>query len=289
MKTRPKLPPWIRVRVSAGDGREKVNSLLNDLNLNTVCSSAKCPNLGECWNRKTATFMILGDYCTRNCKFCAVNHDIKPKEIDLEEPKRVAEAVKKLGLKYVVLTSVTRDDLPDEGANQFIETICEIRKLDKDIKIEILTPDFNNKKDLLKMVLDAKPTVFNHNIETVERLSCDIRSKATYRKSLEVLKSAFELGNGTPVKSGIMVGMGETDDEVIKTIRDIRNTGATILTIGQYLPPSNEHWKLERYPDPTKFEEWGKFATEIGFKFVASAPLVRSSYNASELYSSVEK
>ena len=289
MKTRPKLPPWIRVRVSAGDGREKVNSLLNDLNLNTVCSSAKCPNLGECWNRKTATFMILGDYCTRNCKFCAVNHDIKPKEIDLEEPKRVAEAVKKLGLKYVVLTSVTRDDLPDEGANQFIETICEIRKLDKDIKIEILTPDFNNKKDLLKIVLDAKPTVFNHNIETVERLSCDIRSKATYRKSLEVLKSAFELGNGTPVKSGIMVGMGETDDEVIKTIRDIRNTGATILTIGQYLPPSNEHWKLERYPDPTKFEEWGKFATEIGFKFVASAPLVRSSYNASELYSSVEK
>ncbi len=289
MKTRPKLPPWIRVRVSAGDGREKVNSLLNDLNLNTVCSSAKCPNLGECWNRKTATFMILGDYCTRNCKFCAVNHDIKPKSIDLEEPKRVAEAVKKLGLKYVVLTSVTRDDLPDEGANQFIETICEIRKLDKDIKIEILTPDFNNKKDLLKMVLDAKPTVFNHNIETVERLSCDIRSKATYRKSLEVLKSAFELGNGIPVKSGIMVGMGETDDEVIQTIRDIRNTGATILTIGQYLPPSNEHWKLERYPEPTKFEEWGKFATEIGFKFVASAPLVRSSYNASELYSSVEK
>jgi len=278
----PKFPPWIRVKVGTGKGKGEVSRILNELNLNTVCSSAGCPNLDECWRRNTATFMILGEECTRNCRFCAVKHSPTPALPDPAEPANVAEAVMRLKLKYVVITSVTRDDLSDGGATQFAKTICEIRKRNSEIKIEVLTPDYlgNN----LKIVLDAKPVVFNHNIETVKRLSREIRIKADYRRSLKVLKSAVELSGGTTaVKSGLMVGMGESDIEVEKTICDIRKTGTSILTIGQYLPPSGTHWKLERYVEPAKFDKWKDFALGLGFDNVASAPLVRSSYHADRM------
>lgn len=285
VRTRPKLPPWIRVKISCGEGRNEVTDILKENRLNTVCQSAHCPNLAECWHHKTATFMIMGNECTRNCKFCAVNHDKKPVPLETDEPKRVADAAKKMGLKYVVVTSVTRDDLPDGGASHFAEVIRELRNAIPDVKVEVLTPDFNNDREAIKTVLDAKPTVFNHNMETVKRLAGEIRNKATYQRSLDVLKTAVELSNGTiPVKSGLMVGLGETDDEVVETIRELRSIGVEILTVGQYLPPTNEHWPLERYVEPDTFKKWEKMARELGFSFVACAPLVRSSYSAAELF-----
>ncbi len=284
---RPRLPEWIRVKTHTGKDRQNVNAILKELQLNTVCESAKCPNLGECWHKKTATFMIMGNECTRNCKFCAVSHN-EPMPLNSDEPSKVAEAVRKMALKYVVITSVTRDDISDGGAHVFAQTINEIRKLNgTDIKIEVLTPDFNGSSDSIKIVLDAKPTVFNHNIETVERLSSEIRKKATYKKSLNVLSKAVEISNGKiPVKSGIMVGMGETNEEIVTAIKDIRKMGTSILTIGQYLPPTNNHWKLIRYVEPDKFKLWEEIAYELGFIHVASGPLVRSSYMAEQLMKS---
>ena len=281
---RPKLPPWIRIKVGCGQAREEVSSILTGLRLNTVCSSARCPNLNECWHRRTATFMILGEHCTRNCRFCAVGHTQSPLPPDLEEPARLAAAAAKMELKYVVVTSVTRDDLPDGGAGHFAAVITALRHTLPEAGIEVLTPDFNGDVEALKTVLAAGPTVFNHNVETVERLSGQIRSKANYRRSLAVLKAAAEIGGGrVPVKSGIMAGLGETDDELVQTLKDLREAGVSILTIGQYLPPSAQHWPLDRYVEPEKFDEWGRIAREMGFSFVASAPLVRSSYNAAEL------
>lgn len=281
---RPKLPPWIRVKVSCGDNRSNVDNILKELNLNTVCQSARCPNLGECWHKNTATFMILGDQCTRNCKFCAVEHNQQLLPPDPDEPAKVAKAVKKLNLKYIVITSVTRDDLQDGGSSQFANTINEIYKVMGNVGIEVLTPDFNCDIQSLQTVVDARPSVFNHNIETVERLASEIRSKADYRRSLKVLSTVKEISNGSiPTKSGLMVGMGETDEEVENTICEIRENGVSILTIGQYLPPSNRHWPLDRYVHPDTFKHWEKYAREVGFEFVASAPLVRSSYNAGEL------
>ncbi|MCK5845298.1 MAG: lipoyl synthase [Victivallales bacterium] len=281
-KERPRLPPWIRVKVGTGAGRGEVAGILKELNLNTVCGSAECPNLDECWRRRTATFMILGNHCTRNCRFCAVPHSDVPPQPDPNEPANIAEAVERLNLKYVVVTSVTRDDLPDGGSALFAETIRKIRSRIGDVKVEVLTPDYLG--DDLQRILDALPTVFNHNVETVERLSKTIRVKADYRRSLRVLCEAANLADySIGVKSGIMVGMGEMDEEVETTIRDIRGAGAGILTIGQYLPPSGSHWVLDRYVEPAKFAEWRNYALSIGFDAVASAPLVRSSYNAEEL------
>lgn len=281
---RPKLPPWIRVKVGVGSGRGEVAAILKELKLNTVCGSAECPNLDECWRRGTATFMILGNECTRNCRFCAVDHADVPLPPDPNEPANIAEAVSRLRLKYVVVTSVTRDDLPDGGSAQFASTIREVRGRSEKVDVEVLTPDYLG--DDLRRVIDARPVVFNHNVETVERLSKEIRMKADYRRSMRVLSEATEIAGGsTSVKSGIMVGLGESDDEVEATIRDIRETGASILTIGQYLPPSRSHWPLERYVEPAKFEEWREFALSLGFNSVASAPLVRSSYHAEELSS----
>ncbi|MBN1865135.1 MAG: lipoyl synthase, partial [Victivallales bacterium] len=276
------LPPWIRVRIGSGVGRGKVASILTELSLNTVCSSAMCPNLHECWHRQRATFMILGDKCTRNCRFCAVPHDSAPLPPDPSEPGKIAEAAMRLGLKYVVLTSVSRDDLPDGGSAHFAKVVHDIRKLGDGVKVEVLTPDYHG--DSLAAVLDSRPDVFNHNVETVERLSREIRDKADYKGSLDTLAEGFSYTEGAvPVKSGLMVGLGETDDEVEQTMRDIRGTGCSMLTIGQYLAPSKEHWHVRRFVHPDKFEEWRKTALELGFAKVASAPLVRSSYNAEEL------
>lgn len=282
---RPKLPPWIRVKVSAGESKDKVESLIGQYKLHTVCQSAKCPNLCECWHKQTATFMILGGECTRNCTFCAVDHSKTPSPPDPSEPAKIAEAAKAMKLKYVVVTSVTRDDLPDGGASHFAKTIREIKKQIPSAKVEVLTPDFGGNIENLKLVTDAGPDVFNHNIETVERLSREIRSGADFRRSLMVLKNAFVLGKGRfSVKSGLMVGLGETDSEIEETIREIRKTGAEILTIGQYLPPTAKHRKLDRYVHPDTFEKWKLFAEKLGFKSVASGPLVRSSYNAENFF-----
>ncbi|MFZ2653796.1 MAG: lipoyl synthase [Victivallales bacterium] len=284
-KVRPKLPPWIRVKASGGDGRAKVESLISQYNLHTVCQSAKCPNLCECWHKQTATFMILGNECTRNCTFCAVNHSKKPSAPDKDEPANIAEAAKKMKLKYVVVTSVTRDDLPDGGASLFAETIRELKEKIPSVKVEVLTPDFGGDIGSIGKVVDAGPDVFNHNLETVERLAGEIRSGANFRRSLMVLKTAFELGQGKlSVKSGIMVGLGETDQEIEDTICEIRRTGAEMLTIGQYLPPSPSHRPLDRYVTPETFERWKNFAQGLGFRSVASGPLVRSSYNAENFY-----
>ncbi|MFA6293629.1 MAG: lipoyl synthase [Victivallales bacterium] len=282
---RPKLPPWIRVKVSAGESKDKVESLIGKYKLHTVCQSAKCPNLCECWHKQTATFMILGGECTRNCTFCAVSHSKKPAAPDPDEPAKIAEAAKAMKLRYVVVTSVTRDDLPDGGAAHFAKTIREIKKKIASAKVEVLTPDFGGSIENLKMVTDAGPDVFNHNIETVERLSLEIRSGADFRRSLAVLRSAYKLGMGKfSVKSGLMVGLGETDSEIEETICEIRKTGAEILTIGQYLPPTAKHRKLDRYVHPDTFEKWKLFAEKLGFRSVASGPLVRSSYNAEIIF-----
>jgi lipoyl synthase len=283
-KVRPRLPEWIRVKAYTGQGRNETNKLISSLGLNTVCQSAKCPNIGECWHKKTATFMIMGNTCTRNCKFCAVNHG-ETESLDKSEPLKVAEAVKEMKLKYVVITSVTRDDLDDGGAQHFVDVINRIRELNSDdIAIEVLTPDFKGNIDDLSKVLSAQPTVFNHNIETVERLSEEIRVIASYRRTLDVLSKAAQISSGkTAVKSGLMVGLGEEDAEVLQTIDDLFLAGVRMLTIGQYLPPTIQHWPLERYVHPDKFEEWKKYSYAKGFTHVASAPLVRSSYHAEDL------
>ena len=277
---RPKLPPWIRVRVSCGAVSEKVDGLVKGLALNTVCQGAQCPNQGECWGRGTAAFMILGNRCTRNCRFCAVGHVERPLPPDPEEPFRLAQAAAQMKLKYVVVTSVTRDDLPDGGASAFAATTAELKKAVPGIKVEILTPDFMGvERDIAASLQDAD--VFNHNLETVERMAPLVRSKAEYRRSLAVLSAAVRITEGkTPVKSGIMVGLGETDGEVERTILDLRDAGVSMLTIGQYLPPSGEHWKLDRFVTPEQFSAWGEFARKAGFAHVASGPLVRSSYHA---------
>lgn len=286
---RPALPPWLRIRVSCGTGKGEVEKILKGLSLNTVCEGAQCPNLNKCWHSGTATFMILGGMCTRNCKFCAVSHCGNPPPPDPEEPARLAAAAKKMSLKYVVVTSVTRDDLPDGGASHFAATIKALHDEIPGVQVEVLTPDFNGDSKAIETVLLADPTVFNHNVETVERLSPLIRSKADYRRSLGVLNTAFSLTQGKiPVKSGFMVGMGEMEDEIKQTIRDLRQNNVSILTIGQYLPPSAEHWKLERYATPEEFEKWKVFAMELGFSAVASGPLVRSSFNAGEVFDSMK-
>jgi len=284
---RPKLPPWIRVKVNPGPVRDEVNTLLAGLHLNTVCSGAQCPNQAECFHPRTATFMIMGASCTRDCRFCAVPHTAHPEPLEADEPERIAAAAAKLNLKYVVVTSVTRDDLPDGGAVHFARTIRALQGLESKPGVEVLTPDFKGEIEHLRVVIDARPTVFNHNVETVERLSNEVRSQATYRRTLAVLANAARLGAGVvPVKSGLMVGLGETDAEVEQTLRDLRDAGVTILTIGQYLPPSNTHHPLARYVEPAQFDAWAAYAREIGFELVASGPLVRSSYHAGELFHS---
>jgi len=276
-----KAPVWITENIKRKKGTDDIVHLLRSLNLHTVCEEARCPNLGECFRKGTATFLILGDICTRNCRFCAIKKG-KPEKIDIEEPFRVAEAVKKLGLDYAVITSVTRDDLMDGGASIFADTIKEIRKIGQNIGIEVLTPDFKGDINALKTVLDAKPDVFNHNVETVPSLYRKVRPMADYKRSLFVLKSSKEISPPTFTKSGIMLGLGETISEVKDVLYNLRENNVDMITIGQYLQPSPHHYPIYEYIHPDIFSEIEEFAYSIGFGFVASGPLVRSSYNAKQ-------
>ena len=276
-----KFPEWLKRRLPAQDKWMQVEEVLKDLNLNTVCQSAKCPNQGECFVNNTATFMILGKNCTRNCHFCAVNSS-RPEKVDPQEPINVAEAVKKLNLRYVVITSVTRDDLKDGGVNQFIEVVKEINKISAEIKIELLTPDFQGEIEILKKLAAADFEIFNHNIETVPRLYSSVRPEADYEQSLFVLDKMKSLKAELYTKSGIMVGLGEKKEEVIEVMKDLREKDVDILTIGQYLSPSKLHLEVKEFITPELFAEYKTIGESLGFKSVVSEPFARSSYHAAE-------
>lgn len=280
----PKKPDWIKVRLPSNPVFFSTKALVSDLKLHTVCESAQCPNRWECWSGGTATFMIAGDRCTRACGFCAVD-TAKPFPLEDDEPARVAEAVNRLGLKHVVITAVARDDVADGGALHFARTIEAIRAARPGIVIEILTPDFNGKEEALKTVLAAKPHVFNHNLETVERLTPLVRSRAKYRLSLDVLKKAGEIGGGVVTKSGLMLGLGETETEIFQAMDDLRESGVGVLTLGQYLRPTPKHLPVVEYISPETFALYGDIARKKGFQHVASGPLVRSSYHADDFSS----
>lgn len=276
-------PAWIRAKAPSGANYEEVRSLVESARLHTVCQSANCPNIGECWHARTATFMILGDTCTRNCRFCAVSHG-RPAPADEDEPRRVAEAVAYLKLKHAVITSVTRDDLPDGGAHIFAETIRLIRELVPSCSVEVLIPDFRGDYNALRTVIEARPDVLNHNIETVERLYPLVRPQAVYSRSLALLKNCkSDVGDWHPkTKSGLMVGIGETWDEILETMKDLRNVGCDIITIGQYLAPSREHIPIAKYYSPEEFAQLRNIGLAMGFGYVESGPLVRSSYHAAD-------
>lgn len=274
-------PDWLKINIVSGSGIRKVENTLNELTLSSVCKEAKCPNRGECYSNKTATFIILGKECTRDCRFCNISRN-KPLSPDLNEPKNLAKAVRNLGLKYVVITSVTRDDLPDGGAEHFVNTINEVRTLNPDADIEVLIPDFNGSLKSLQMVIKAAPLVLNHNIETVERLYPKVRFGADYNRSLSILKYSKEAGIKY-TKSGIILGMGEKESEVIELLKDLRRFKCDLLTIGQYLSPSKKHLPVSAYITPEQFNKFEEVAYELGFKGVKSGPLVRSSYNARSL------
>lgn len=278
-----RFPPWLRAAAGNGRKRQQIQHILRDLKLNTVCESAKCPNQGECWGRGTATFMILGRNCTRNCRFCAVTHGC-PEPVTQQEPERIAEAVEKLSLSYAVITCVTRDDLPDGGAGHFLKVIEAIRRSTPQIGIEVLTSDFGGNLESLRKVLTGRPNVFNHNLETCERLTGKLRDKASYRRSLNILKEAARSGAAeTLVKSGFMAGLGETEEDVWQMLRDLREHGVQIVTIGQYLQPSPGCLETLEFITPERFDSWRKIGLqEFGFSRVESGPLVRSSYKAEQ-------
>lgn len=278
-----KKPDWLRVRIPAGSGYKEVRSILEKYNLNTVCDEALCPNRGKCFHAGTATFMILGKNCTRNCRFCNIT-EAAPEVVDDNEPANIAYAVKELGLKYVVITSVTRDDLSDGGASHFAAVVEEIRKINPTTRIEVLIPDFQGNVEALKSVVDSKPDVIGHNIETIPSLYSSVRPEAIYSRSLKVLSDIKEMYPDCKSKSGIMVGLGETEEEVIEVLKDLKKHNCDFLTIGQYLAPSRQHIPVVQYITPEQFEKYGVAAKELGFEYVASAPLVRSSYLAHEAF-----
>lgn len=275
------MPHWLRVKVGKGHQGQRTRRVIARCGVHTVCQEARCPNIGECYAQHTATFLILGDVCTRNCRFCAVKHG-KPAPVHPEEPMRVAQAAVELGLDFVVVTSVTRDDLPDGGAAHFAATIRAIRDRLPEAGVEVLVPDFRGSEEALAMVMEAEPTVLNHNVETVARLQGRVRPEASYERSLRVLATAKKLRPDVPTKSGLMVGVGETDQEIYDTLKDLRTVGCDIVTVGQYLRPTRRHLAVDRYVEPEKFAEYGRWAQELGFKYVASDPFVRSSYRAAE-------
>lgn len=274
-----RLPDWLTIRLPRPDTIKEVERMMRAKSLHTVCESARCPNLPECWSKKTATFMILGDTCTRACGFCAIKVG-KPLLVNPHEPKDVAEVTKDLGLKHVVVTSVARDDLKDEGATQFAETIRAIHDLTPHVIVEVLTPDFKGKTDCLKIVTDAHPEIYNHNVETVPRLHTIVRPQAKYERSLRLLEQVKELDDTIYTKSGIMLGLGETQEEVVDVLRELRSRGVDAITIGQYLRPTMRHLPVNTFVHPNKFKEYEKIGEDMGFAFVASGPFIRSSYNA---------
>ncbi|MCJ8014349.1 lipoyl synthase [Paenibacillus sp. KQZ6P-2] len=274
-------PDWIRIKLTTGDNYQEIKSMMRSKTLHTVCEEARCPNIYECWANRTATFMILGDICTRACRFCAVNTG-RPTELDLQEPERVAEAAENMGLKHCVVTSVARDDLSDGGAMIFAETVKAIRKRLPLCSVEVLIPDFMGNWDALKVVMDAKPDILNHNIETVERMSNRVRAKAKYHRSLELLKKAKEMQPNIPTKSSIMLGVGEEWDEILQAMDDLHAVDCDIMTIGQYLQPSPQHLNVAKYYHPDEFVKLKEEGMKRGFSHVESGPLVRSSYHAHE-------
>jgi lipoic acid synthetase len=274
-------PDWLKVRAPGSPSYQRLKGLMRDLNLHTVCEEARCPNIGECWNHGTATFMILGEVCTRACAYCAVSHG-RPDPIDAAEPVRVADAIRALGLNYVVITSVDRDDVQDGGASIFAETIRATRVRLPECRIEVLIPDFRGNEAALQTVLDARPDVLNHNVETVPRLYRMARSGGRYARTIELLDRSRRYAEDIPTKTGLMVGLGEERDEIVATFRDLREVGCRILTIGQYLRPSPAHAPMVRYYHPDEFRDLKDVALDLGFEHVDSGPLVRSSYHAQE-------
>jgi lipoic acid synthetase len=275
-------PFWLKRKIPSGAVYQEVHDILNKGQLHTVCQEALCPNLGECFSQHTATFLILGDHCTRHCRFCAVFHG-DPRPLDIREPERIAEAAQNLGLKYVVVTSVTRDDLPDGGANHFAETIRAIRRRMPEAQVEVLIPDLQGDWNALRKIISAKPDVLNHNLETVSRLYAAVRPQAVYKRSLELLRQVRHMNATLPTKSGLMLGLGEEAEEIEQTLRDLLEVDCRILTLGQYLQPSPKHLPVRRFVPPAEFEDWKTKALRMGFVKVASGPFVRSSYHAKEL------
>ena len=276
-------PPWLKRRIPSGPTYQEIQRLLRSSRLHTVCQEACCPNLGECFSQGTATFLILGDRCTRNCRFCAIGHGPSGPP-DPEEPSRIADAVKAMELEYVVITSVTRDDLPDGGAALFAETIRTVRKKRPGAKVEVLIPDFQGNVEALRTVVEARPDVLNHNVETVPRLYPSVRPGAVYDRSIDLLSQVRVLDLSIPTKSGLMLGLGESADEVLETLQDVLDAGCRILTLGQYLQPSKDHLPVARFVPPEEFDAWKETALQMGFAEVASGPFVRSSYHAKELF-----
>jgi lipoic acid synthetase len=279
------LPEWMTIKPASTEKYGKIKETISGLGLHTVCAEAHCPNITECWGSGTATFMVLGSACTRGCRFCAVSKMARGEEIDRLEPAKLASVIKEWKLNYVVITSVCRDDLPDQGSAHFANCVAEIRKENPKTMIELLIPDFRDDAGCLKLITDSRPDVIGHNIETVERLTPTVRDRrASYKQSINVLKKLKELDGKIYTKSAIMLGIGETEDEVISAMRDLRVAGVDFLAIGQYLSPSQHHLKVKEYIRPEKFEHFKKIGTEMGFLYVAAGPFVRSSYKAGEFF-----
>ncbi len=274
-------PQWLKVKAPGGENYVRLKQMMKELNLHTVCEEARCPNIGECWEHGTATFMILGDVCTRNCAYCAVSHG-RPPAYDIEEPSRVAQAIAELNLRHAVITSVDRDDLPDFGAYIFAETIRQIRAKLPECSIEVLVPDFQGNERSIRAVLEARPDIYNHNTETVPRLYKKARPGGRYERLLEIFRIAKRIAPDVPTKTGIILGLGETNEEVVEVMRDLRSVDVDILTLGQYLRPSDGHIALDRYVTPEEFRELYTIGMSLGFRHVESGPLVRSSYHAWE-------
>ena len=276
-KNKRRLPRWMKMKMPKGESYSKVKNTVNKHDLHTICTSGNCPNIGDCWNRGTATFMILGEICTRSCKFCGVKTG-KPLPVDWDEPERIAQSVKLMNVKHCVITSVDRDDLDDGGAAFWKETIQKIKEVNPETTIESLIPDFDGVEQDIQKLIEAKPEVISHNLETVERLTLQIRSRAKYHRSLQVIKQIAD--SGITTKSGIMLGLGETQEEILQTMDDLLEVGCKVMTIGQYLAPSIHHMPVMEYVTPEKFDEYKQIGLEKGFRFVESSPLVRSSYRA---------
>jgi lipoic acid synthetase len=280
-----KKPAWIKVKIPSGEEYKSIYRILKEHDLSTVCQEARCPNIAECWSKKSATIMILGKVCTRACRFCAVATGDPRGTLDHDEPKHVAQVVKTLGLKYVVITSVDRDDLKDLGSGHYAETITAIKAVSPDTRVEALIPDFSAAEEHLRRIVDAEPYVIGHNVETVKRLTSHIRDRRCgYEKSLEVLKKCAELDNNIFMKSGLMIGLGEERKEIIETMRDLKEAGARIVTLGQYLQPTRKHIPVQRYYTPQEFLELKEIGLDLGIDHVISGPLVRSSYHAADVF-----